>query len=307
MDKIIGLIGRDEVVADLVAEIRKGKHVILTGSVGIGKSAVLREALEQVSNRVGLIIRLHDHQAKGQFVEMARQMLELGLITAKELDLPAQFHDIPPADIEWKDIRNKVNRMSMRDLTQVVIPALARSEDKPVIAVDDLTSLTPTQMAFWLAIFEHAQVVGCASEKKPRVKKLWWKMKEISVKPFSPAVARDVIKQYITTKGMLIESPDQYISHVVKQSGGIPQAIYDMLDESGKERIIDKRKVREMRHEAGIKYLDFTPVVMILGALIVSMRYIGMGTGDKTLYILGGMGAALFLTFKFFIFKGVGR
>mgnify|MGYP006981144686 FL=1 len=132
-------------------------------------------------------------------------------------------------------------------------------------------------------------------------------MKEISVKPFSPAVARDVIKQYITTKGMLIESPDQYISHVVKQSGGIPQAIYDMLDESGKERIIDKRKVREMRHEAGIKYLDFTPVVMILGALIVSMRYIGMGTGDKTLYILGGMGAALFLTFKFFIFKGVGR
>jgi len=307
MDKIIGLIGRDEVVADLVAEIRKGKHVILTGSVGIGKSAVLREALEQVSNRVGLIIRLHDHQAKGQFVEMARQMLELGLITAKELDLPAQFHDISPADIEWKDIRNKVNRMSMRDLTQVVIPALARSEDKPVIAVDDLTSLTPTQMAFWLAIFEHAQVVGCASEKKPRVKKLWWKMKEISVKPFSPAVARGVIKQYITTKGMLIESPDQYISHVVKQSGGIPQAIYDMLDESGKERIIDKRKVREMRHDAGVQYLDFTPVVMILGALIVSMRYIGMGTGDKTLYILGGMGAALFLTFKFFIFKGVGR
>lgn len=307
MDEIIGLMGRDEIVDDLVAEIRKGKHVILTGTVGIGKSAVLRKALEQVSSRVGLIIRLHDHQAKGQFVEMARQMLELGLITAKELDLPAQFHSVPGTEIDWSDIKNKVNRMSMRDLTQVLIPALARSEDKPVIAVDDLTSLTPTQMAFWLAIFEHAQVVGCASEKKPRVKKLWWKMKEISIKPFSQAVARDVIKQYITTKGMLIESPDQYISHVVKQSGGIPQAIYDMLDESGKERIIDKRKVREMRHEAGVQYLDFTPMVMILGALIVSIRYIGMGTGDKTLYILGGMGAALFLTFRFFVFKGVGR
>jgi hypothetical protein len=115
------------------------------------------------------------------------------------------------------------------------------------------------------------------------------------------------VKKYIETKGVLIESPDLYISHVVKQSGGIPQAIYDMLDESGKERIIDKRKVREMRHEAGVSYLDFTPMVMILGALIVSMRYIGMGTGDKTLYIMGGMGAALFLTFRFFIFKGVGR
>jgi hypothetical protein len=149
--------------------------------------------------------------------------------------------------------------------------------------------------------------VGCASEKKARVRKLWWKMKEIAIKPLPPSVIRDVVKAYIIKKGILIESPDLYISHVVKQSGGIPQAIHDMLDESGKERIIDKRKVREMRHEAGIMYLDFTPMIMILGAVIVSMRYIGMGTGDKTLYIMGGMGAALFLTFRFFIFKGVGR
>ena len=307
MDRIVGLVGRDEVVADLVAEIRKGKHVILTGSVGIGKSAVLRQALEQASSKIGLIIRLHDHQAKGQFVEMARQMLALSLVSAKELDLPAQFQGIPSSEIEWKDIRNRVNRMSMRDLTQALIPALAKSENKPVIAVDDLTSLTPTQMAFWLAIFEHAQVVGCASEKKPRVKKLWWKMKEISIRPLPPAVVKAMVKDYITQKAMLIESPDQFISHVVKQSAGIPQAIFDMLEESGKERLIDKRKIREMRHDAGVTYLDFTPMVMLLGALIVSMRYIGMGTGDKTLYIMGGMGAALFLTFKFFIFKGVGR
>ena len=103
-------------------------------------------------------------------------VLERMLEIAQELDLPVQFHDMAPAAIEWKEIRNRVNRMSMRDLTQTVIPALARSESKPVIAVDDLTSLTPTQMAFWLAIFDHAQVIGCASEKKPRVKKLWWKM-----------------------------------------------------------------------------------------------------------------------------------
>lgn len=307
MDEIVGLQGRDEVVADLVAEIRKGKHVIVTGAVGIGKSAVLRAALERAQGKVELIIRLHDHQAKGQFVEIARQMLDLGLISAEELGLPAQFHGVPPGQLDWKEIRNRVNRMSMRDLTQAIIPALGRAERRPVIAVDDLTSLTPTQMAFWLAIFDHAQVVGCASEKKPRVRKLWWKMKEIPVKPLPPAVIRKIVKKYIEVNGVLVESPDLYISHVVKQSGGVPQAIYDMLEESGKERIIDKRKVREMRHDAGVQYFDFTPMVMIVGALIVSMRYIGMGTGDKTLYIMGGMGAALFLTVRFFIFKGVGR
>jgi len=307
MDSIVGLIGRDDVVSDLVAEIRKGKHVILTGPVGIGKSAVLRAALDQAGDKLDLIIRLHDHQAKGQFVEMAKQMLALELLTAKELELPAALYGIPGSEIDWGEIKNKVNRMSIRDLTHAVIPALANSDVKPMIAVDDLTSLTPTQMAFWLAIFEHAQVVGCASEKKPRVKKLWWKMKEIHIKPLPAPVVREMVKMYITEKAMLIESPDQFISHVVKQSAGIPQAIFDMLEESSKEKIIDKRKVRAMRHDAGVTYLDFTPMVMLLGALIVSMRYIGMGTGDKTLYIMGGMGAALFLTFKFFIFKGVGR
>ncbi len=307
MDNIVGLIGRDEVVADLVAEIRKGKHVVLTGSVGIGKSSVLKAALDQSSQYVDLIIRLHDHQAKGQFVEMAKQMLALDLVTAKELELPVKFHGILGSQLDWGEIKGQVNRLNMRDLTQAVIPALARAPTKPIIAVDDLTTLTPTQMAFWLAIFEHAQIIGCASEKKAGVKKLWWKMREIQVKPLPATVVREIVKSYVTAKGILIESPEQYISHVIKQSGGIPQAIYDMLDESGKERIIDKRKVREMRHEAGVQYLDFTPMVMILGALIVSMRYIGMGTGDKTLYIMGGMGAALFLTLRFFIFKGVGR
>jgi hypothetical protein len=268
---------------------------------------VLRAALDQVQSNIALLIKLQDHQAKGQFVEMARQMLELDLVTAQELELPAKFHGLPGAQVNWQEVKSQVNRMSMRDLTHAIIPALARSPDKPVIAVDDLTALTPTQMAFWLAIFDHAQVVGCASEKKARVRKLWWKMKELSVKPLSAPVIREIVKKYIIAKGMLIESPEQFISHVVKQSGGIPQAIYDMLDESSKESLIDKKKVRAMRHEAGVRYLDFTPMVMILGALIVSMRYIGMGTGDKTLYIMGGMGAALFLTFRFFVFKGIGQ
>lgn len=307
MDESSALLGRDAEIDELVAEIKKGKHVLLTGAVGIGKSALLAAALTRLEGKLPLLIRLYDHQAKGQFVEIARQMLALGLITAKALDLPAKFHGVPGPDIEWSDIKAQVNRLNMRDLTQAIIPALASAETQPVIAVDDLTSLTPTQMAFWLAIFDHAQVIGCASEKKARVRKLWWRMKEIALKSLPPSVIRDIVKRYIAEHGVLIESPDLYISHVVKQSGGVPQAIVDMLVESGKERLIDKRKVREMRHDAGVAYLDFTPMVMILGAVIVSMRYVGMGTGDKTLYIMGGLGTALFLTIRFFVFKGVGR
>ena len=101
MDKIVGLQGRDDLVTDLVTEIRKGKHVILTGSVGVGKSAVLRAALDKVSDKVELLIRLYDHQAKGQFVEMARQMLEL-VDTGEGVLIMSDIYGATPANLAMK-------------------------------------------------------------------------------------------------------------------------------------------------------------------------------------------------------------
>ena len=233
MDRITGIIGRDALIEETRREIRKGKHVLLSGPVGIGKSAVLAAALAAVpAGRI--LIRLFDHQAKGQFVEMARQMLAAGLLSAKDLGLPEKYHDLPPIQIVWDDIKRQVNRLSIRDLSQAIIPALSECQGKPLIAVDDLTYLTPTQQAFWLAVFDHAQIVGCASEKKKGLRKLWWKLREIEVPPLPPDMAKAIVQAYITKKGMLIESPELYLSHVVKQAGGNPQAITDLLDESAR-------------------------------------------------------------------------
>ena len=170
-----------------------------------------------------------------------------------------------------------------------------------------MTFLTPTQSAFWLAVFDHAQLVGCASAKKEGNRKLWWRMKEIEVPALTPEASTDIVRTYIARKGVLIESPDLYISHVVKQAQGNPQAMADMLDDSAKERLVDKRQIREMRHQAGVRYLDFTPVMIVSGACIVGTRYLAMGMGDKTLYIMAGMTAALFMSLRFFLFKGAGR
>jgi hypothetical protein len=169
-----------------------------------------------------------------------------------------------------------------------------------------MTQLTPTQQAFWLAVFEHAQGVGCASEKRQGVRKLWWRMKEIEVPPLAPEAARAIVKAYIVARGVLIESPALYITHVVKQSNGNPQAIHDMLDESDKERVVDKRRIWEMRHPAGVRYLDFTPVVVVAGALVVGLRYVAIGLGDTSLYVLAGLAAALFLALRIFLFRGMG-
>jgi len=65
-----------------------------------------------------------------------------------------------------------------------------------------------------------------------------------------------------------------------------------MLDDSAKERVVDKRRIREMKHAAGVRYLDFTPVMIVSGACIIGARYVAIGLGDTTLYVMAGMSAA---------------
>jgi len=327
----IGLCGRDALVAQIVAEIQKGKHLVLAGPVGIGKSALLKAALRVIEPdpaewrqfdaveadaaeppeapaergpKDRVLVYLSDHQAKGQFVEMARRLMEGGVLKPSALELAKRYDTMPPRSIDWKQIRRHVNRQSIRDLTQAIIPALYAHPGRVLIAVDDMTRLTPTQQAFWLAVFEHAQVVCCASERKNGLRKLWWKMKVVEVPALAPEASREIVRDYIARRGMLIESPDLYIGHVVKQAGGNPQAIFDMLEESSKEKRVDKRQIREMRHQAGVRYVDFTPVLIFGGALVIGARYLAIGLGDTALYVVAGMGAALFMGFRVFLAKG---
>jgi len=309
MEEFTGILGREPLIEEARQELKKGKHLLLSGPVGIGKSAVLAKSLDaQPARRV--IFRLYDTQAKGQFVGLVQQMLAADMLTAEALQLPEKFRDTPGSEIEWGHVRRHISRLSIRDLSHAIIPALAEHAEqgeKPLIAVDDLTFLTPTQQAFWLAVFEFAQVAGCASARKSGLKKLWWKMQVLEVPPLAPEVAAAVVKAYIAKRGVLIESPELYIAHVVRQSGGVPQAIQDMLDASAKERVVDKRRIREMRHEAGVRYFDFTPVMIVTGAGLVATRYVALGMGDSMLYVMAGIGAALFLAVRMLLMRGSAR
>ena len=51
MRDITGLIGRDALVEKAAQEARKGRHVILTGPVGVGKSSVLNAILARLERR----------------------------------------------------------------------------------------------------------------------------------------------------------------------------------------------------------------------------------------------------------------
>ena len=308
MHMITGLIGRDALVEQIAREARKGRHLLLTGPIGIGKSAVLEAVIDRLLLRQArVVIQVSEHQAKGQFLEIARGLLESGLLKPSALELDAGLDALDPAALEWPRLRRMVNRLSIRDLTAAIVPALHAQRDRVLIAVDDLTPVTPTLVAFWLAILDAAQLLACASAKRPNVAKLWWKLVEIDIPPLAPEHARAIAQTYLHQSGTLVESPPLFIAHLVQQANGNPQALADLLTDSSKERVVNKQRIREMRHAAGVRYVDFTPVMIIALASVVGARYLAIGTGDTELYIFAGMLAAVVISIRVFLFKGAGK
>jgi hypothetical protein len=62
-----------------------------------------------------------------------------------------------------------------------------------------------------------------------------------------------------------------------------------------------------MKHSAGVKYLDFTPVLIVALASVVGARYLAIGTGDTELYIVARMLAAAVISIRVFLFRGAGK
>ena len=308
MKHITGLIGRDDLIEQVAREARKGRHLLLTGRPGIGKSTVLEAVIDRLIVRRDLtLIHVNEHQAKGQFLELARGLLESGLLKPSALELDASLDALDPAALEWARIKRQVNRLSIRDLTAAIVPAIHAHKGRVLVAVDDLTAVTPTLVAFWLAVLDAAQLLACASEKRQNVARLWWKLAEIEVPPLAVESAREIAQTYLHQTGTLVEAPALFVAHVVQQANGNPQALADLLADSAKERVVDKARIRELRHAAGVRYLDFTPVMIVALASVVGARYLAIGTGDTELYVFAGMLAAVVICIRVFLFRGAGR
>ncbi len=308
MKHVTGLIGRDDLIEQVAREARKGRNLLLIGRAGIGKSTVLEAVLDRLIVRRDLIVlHVNEHQAKGQFLEIARGLLESGLLKPSALELDAGLDALDPAALEWAKIKRQVNRLSIRDLTAAIVPAIHAHRGRVLIAVDDLTAVTPTLVAFWLAVLDAAQLIACASEKRKNVARLWWKLAEIEIPPLPTERAREIAQTYLQQTGTLVESPALFVAHVVQQANGNPQALADLLADSAKERVVDKARIRELRHAAGVRYLDFTPVMIVALASIVGARYLAIGTGDTELYVFAGMLAAVVISIRVFLFRGAGR
>lgn len=91
-----------------------------------------------------------------------------------------------------------------------------------------------------------------------------------------------------------------YLRAVARDSGGIPAAVQGLLDLTLVERSVTRETIRHLHHEAAVTYLDMTPVLIIVAAGFMALRYVSRGLGMQELLVLAGVGTSLFYLLLYF-------
>ena len=136
------------------------------------------------------------------------------------------------------------------------------------------------------ACLDAAVVLGATRDCRPGLQKLWWAFERLDL----PPLARDDAKALLWTLVDRDRIPDAALfeATVLEQAAGNPHAIVDMARQVAGEGPVALEAIRALQHGAGLRYLDLTPVLLLVAAGLVAARFVALGLDNRDLYILAG-------------------
>ena len=308
-------VGRQEIFATLRENVAKRRPTLLVGPLGIGKSHILREFVTNAEQGSRSPERSEGtgagKQEDGNPQSEIRNPKSLYLehvspIKPALLNLAQLLHQdgalevvgIEASYMEWEDVRKKIAPRRVNQLVQLVIGCIR--DRGYTLVLDHLERVTPTMLPHLDALMDVALVIGAADELKPQAQRLWWAFERIEVPPLARDEARRLLWQ--VAEPDRVKNPQLFETRVLQQSGGNPLAIITMAARARTAALSD-REIRGLQHGAGIRYASLTPILLVLGAVIIAARFVALGLNDRDLYVLAGLGYAFFSVLRHFIYR----
>ena len=276
------LIGRAAEHERLLSNVARGRHTLLVGPIGVGKTHLLRHVAQMLPTAI--------------FVPHV-QPIRLGLLAMCEglhARGPLVLAGGAAAPATWADCGKALGRVTVRELTDIAGASLRGSDT--VLILDQLEAATPAMAPVIEACLEATVVLAATRECRPGLQKLWWAFERLDLAP----LGRDESKALLWTlvERDRIPDPSLFESTVLEQAAGNPHAIVDMARQVAGEGPVALEAIRALQHGAGFRYLDLTPVLLLVAAALVAMRFIALGLDDRDLYILAGTLGALFFVVR---------
>ena len=90
---------------------------------------------------------------------------------------------------------------------------------------------------------------------------------------------------------------------ILQQSAGNPRAIIEIVEKLRKEPAVTRSAVRHVSHTGARNQIDLTFAVVLLLLVVVAARFFMRGIGSMEGYVLAGIGSAILVGIRFFMYR----
>jgi hypothetical protein len=272
-------IGRREELARLVDLAAKRVNLILIGPQGVGKTHLL----DNLS--LPRIIRLDELSAPKRL--LAAVAVELSRLK------PAEAARVFGAE-------SRIDAIILRNTTRFLIDGLIALTQplEYTLIIDDVTRITPSGIDVLEKLKHHFHIICAARQVEARKASFLSNFERIDLGPLPPQEAGELAMRLSAPFLDRIEDPAAYRNHILDSTRGIPLFICEMTERYAREADVSNAVLRDIRHTAARKEINFLPFLIGVLACMSVLRYWGRISGqeDGPFYFLAAIGV-IFLFF----------
>lgn len=318
--------GRTEELYELVRNLQRGRHTLVVGEKGIGKSRLMQEARWVISGRTKRIdfsayvltqirgqlgVRINPDQYTMLLIEHTNP---LGNCLKEMAEKLWYNHDLPVESDEersdWASVKKRLAGFGGVRLQSLIFEALSRSERSYLIFFDSLDRLSPSQLPFMETLLNLAVVCGSTVQMKEQLsfKRVWASFMKIQLEPLPESVASRLISHFFENYPLRIIDPELYRREILKSCNGNPFHMKNMLWHGSREKLIDGDEIRKLRQVDEGHFFNMGPMYIFGVAMFTMFKIfsIGMDNREFSIYFsaLGFIAYLVFRVFRaFFVFR----
>jgi len=319
--------GRNDELYQLVRNLQRGRHSLVTGEKGIGKSRLMMEAkaiLEGKTRRIDfsanvitqlkghLGIRLRSDQYKVIWIDRASPLGDCLNEMCYKLHLNHDLQiEVESADQgDWTALKKRLRGLGSVKLQDLVLESLSKSVKPYLVFFDSLDRITPTHQQF-IERFLTVSVVcaGTVQQKEAyHFRKIWSSFSVIELGPLPETVCSQLIRYFIENYSIHVLEADLYEREILKSANGNPFHIKNIIWHGLKEKYVQTEEIRKLRQFEHGEYFNMGPIYIFGVSIFTLFKIFSLGTSNREFYIyfsaLGFMAYLIFRVFRaFFIFR----
>jgi replication-associated recombination protein RarA len=284
-------IGREKEINKIKSALRRKANVLLIGKRGVGKSHILKQIAEEMSEKCYYIPVLQP--AKSALTEALGKIMGLDADGLKEIG---------------------VSKMTIPQVAEKLIEAI-KEKDGFVLIIDALDKISAANSEWLTKLAEEITILGATVEPKDseHLTRFFWTFEIQEIQPLPDKEIKELVKQ--TIKRDKIQFADKsalklFMSKVPDNAKGIPLAAIELCKKaSNHTRKVSISFIREnlRDHGASVKFIDATYLFIGLFGIIMAMRYISRGMGSMDAYTFWGAMSGILLVVRLLMFRSMSK